>query len=130
MSFHGGLLGVIILTIFYSKKKKLNFFISTDIISCTAPIGLFFGRIANFINGELYGKVSSMPWAVIFQNANNIARHPSQIYEAILEGLFLFIIINYLAFKKKLMARSGYISGMFLIFYSIFRIISEFNFTE
>jgi phosphatidylglycerol---prolipoprotein diacylglyceryl transferase len=126
MSFHGGLLGVIILTIFYSKKKKLNFFISTDIISCAAPIGLFFGRIANFINGELYGKVSSMPWAVIFQNANNIARHPSQIYEAILEGLFLFIIINYLAFKKKLMARSGYISGMFLIFYSIFRIISEF----
>ena len=67
-----------------------------------------------------------MPWAVIFQNANNVARHPSQIYEAILEGLFLFIIINYLAFKKKLMARSGYISGMFLIFYSIFRIISEF----
>ena len=126
MSFHGGLLGVIILTIFYSKKKKLNFFIFADIIACAAPIGLFFGRIANFINGELYGKTSTMPWAVMFQNAGNIARHPSQIYEAILEGLFLFIIINYFAFKKKLMAKTGYISGMFLIFYSIFRIFSEF----
>ena len=129
MSFHGGLLGVIISTIIFSKNKNINFFIFTDIISCVAPIGLFLGRIANFINGELYGKVSSLPWAIIFPNAGNIARHPSQIYEALLEGIVLFILINFLALKKQLLLKSGYISGFFLILYSILRMISE-NFRE
>ena len=96
MSFHGGLLGVIITTFLYSKKRQLSFFQLTDIIACCAPIGLFFGRIANFINGELYGKISDLPWAVIFPAGGNIPRHPSQIYEALLEGVFLFIIINLL----------------------------------
>ncbi len=90
MSFHGGLLGVIIATFIFSKLSKNNFFKFTDIISCVAPIGLFLGRIANFINGELYGKVSSMPWSVIFPDVDNIPRHPSQIYEALLEGFVLF----------------------------------------
>ncbi len=125
MSFHGGLSGVIIATLIFCSKRKIKFFSSADIICCAAPIGIFFGRIANFINGELFGKVSSLPWAVIFPYGGNLARHPSQIYEAILEGIVLFAIINYLAFKKNLLLKAGYISANFLIFYSIFRILSE-----
>ena len=129
MSFHGGLLGVIIATIIFSKIKKINFFYFADIICCVAPIGLFLGRVANFINGELFGKISTLPWAVIFPNGGNISRHPSQIYEAILEGIILFILINFFAFKKQLILKAGYVSGLFLIFYSIARIIGE-NFRE
>ena len=125
MSFHGGLVGVIISTIIFAKKRGDNFFKYTDIISCVAPIGIFLGRIANFINAELYGKASTLPWAIIFPNAGNFARHPSQIYEDILEGLVLFGIINYLSIKKKLIFNTGYISSIFLILYSILRIISE-----
>ena len=125
MSFHGGLLGVIISIIFFSKKTKINFFKFADIVSCVAPIGIFLGRIANFINGELYGKISTLPWAVIFSNGGSVARHPSQIYEAILEGIILFILINYLALKKQLLFKTGYISGLFLVSYSILRILSE-----
>jgi len=125
MSFHGGLLGVIISIVFFSKKTKTNFFKFADIVSCVAPIGIFLGRIANFINGELYGKISTLPWAVIFPNGGSMARHPSQIYEAILEGLILFVLINYFAFKKKLLFKTSYISGLFLISYSILRMFSE-----
>ena len=124
MSFHGGLLGVII-AIFIFTKNTNNFFKFSDIVSCVAPIGLFLGRIANFINGELFGKASNLPWAVIFPSGGNISRHPSQIYEAILEGAVLFILINFLALKKHLILKNGYISGLFLIFYSIARIIGE-----
>tara|TARA_B100001123_G_C15011655_1_gene907812 strand:- start:27 stop:836 length:810 start_codon:yes stop_codon:yes gene_type:complete len=126
MSFHGGLTGVIISIFIFSKKIKVNFFKFADIVSCVAPIGIFLGRIANFINGELYGKISTLPWAVIFPSAGNISRHPSQIYEAILEGIILFLLINYLALKKNFLFKPGYISGMFLISYSILRIFSEF----
>ena len=126
MSFHGGLLGVIVATFAFSKVKKINFFKFSDIISCVAPIGIFLGRIANFINGELFGKISTLPWAIIFPNGGNITRHPSQIYEAILEGIILFILINFFAFKKKMLFKPGYISGFFLIFYSVLRIFSEF----
>ena len=129
MSFHGGLLGVIVSIIFFSRKTKINFFKFADIVSCVAPIGIFLGRIANFINGELYGKISTLPWAVIFPNGGSVARHPSQIYEAILEGIILFILINYLALKKQLLFKAGYISGLFLVSYSILRILSE-NFRE
>ena len=129
MSFHGGLLGVIISTVIFSKIRRINFFHFSDIICCAAPIGLFLGRIANFINGELFGKISTLPWAVVFPNSDNIARHPSQIYEAILEGIILFILINFFALKKQLLLRTGYVSGLFLIFYSIARIVGE-NFRE
>ena len=129
MSFHGGLLGVIIAIFMFTKNTKTNFFKFSDIVACVAPIGLFFGRIANFINGELFGTVSTLPWAVIFPNGGNVSRHPSQIYEAILEGFVLFFIINFLALKKNLILKTGYISGLFLIFYSIARIIGE-NFRE
>jgi len=129
MSFHGGLLGVIVAIYIFSIIKNANFFKLSDIVACVSPIGLFLGRIANFINGELYGKISTLPWAVIFPNGGNIARHPSQIYEAILEGLVLFILINFLALKKHLIIKTGYVSSFFLISYSILRIFSE-NFRE
>ena len=125
MSFHGGLLGVVISILVFSNKNKLNFFKFSDIVSCVAPIGIFLGRIANFINGELYGKISNLPWAVIFPNGDSVSRHPSQIYEALLEGVLLFILINFLALKKNLLIKTGYISGLFLILYSILRIFSE-----
>jgi phosphatidylglycerol---prolipoprotein diacylglyceryl transferase len=126
MSFHGGLIGVITAIFIFSKIKKISFYKISDIVSCVAPIGLFFGRIANFINGELYGKVSNLPWAVIFPAAGDSARHPSQIYEAILEGIVLFYVIKFFAFKKNLIVRNGCISALFLIFYSFFRVFSEF----
>ena len=129
MSFHGGFLGVVVAIFIFSKKSKTSFFKFSDVIACVTPIGIFLGRIANFINGELFGKVSTLPWAVIFPNGGNIARHPSQIYEAILEGIILFILINFLALKKNLLLKPGYISSFFLIAYSILRIISE-NFRE
>ena len=125
MSFHGGLIGIIITTIIFSKIKRINFLNFTDIIACATPIGLFLGRIANFINGELFGKISTLPWAVVFPNGGDISRHPSQIYEAFLEGIILFILINILALKKQLLLKTGYVSGLFLIFYSIARIIGE-----
>ena len=129
MSFHGGLLGVIFATTIFSKIRGINFFNLTDIVACVAPIGILFGRIANFINGELFGKVSTLPWAVLFPNTDNVSRHPSQIYEAFLEGIVLFILINFLAMKKQLLLKPGYVSGFFLILYSIARIIGE-NFRE
>jgi len=125
MSFHGGLAGVIFSTYIFVKMRKKQFFRFTDIVSCVAPIGIFFGRIANFINGELVGKESSLPWAVVFPEYGNFARHPSQIYEALLEGVVLFILINFLAIKKDLLYKSGITSGIFLILYSSLRIISE-----
>ena len=129
MSFHGGLLGVIFATTIFSKIRGINFFNLTDIVACVAPIGILFGRIANFINGELFGKVSTLPWAVLFPNTDNVSRHPSQIYEAFLEGIVLFILINFLAMKKQLLLKPGYVSGFFLILYSIARIVGE-NFRE
>ena len=125
MSFHGGLIGIIIAASIFSKNKKINFFSLTDIIACVAPIGIFLGRLANFINGELFGKASNLPWAMIFPSGGNILRHPSQLYEAFLEGIILFILINFLAFKKQFIINTGQTSGLFLVFYSILRILSE-----
>ena len=124
MSFHGGLIGVIIASICFAKKNNQNFFLYMDIVALVAPIGIFFGRIANFINSELYGKVTDVPWAVTFINVDNIPRHPSQLYEALLEGVFLFLILIY--FRNKFLNKPGLISGLFLIFYSIFRFFVEF----
>jgi phosphatidylglycerol:prolipoprotein diacylglycerol transferase len=125
MSFHGGLLGVIMATIFFSKKNNKNKFIFLDLISVTSPIGIFFGRIANFINSELYGRETDILWSVVFLKVDNLKRHPSQIYEAFLEGLVLFFIMLFFVNKKYLM-KPGLISSLFLIFYSIFRFIAEF----
>ena len=125
MSFHGGLLGTIAATIFFTRKKKIDTFIYLDIIACVVPIGLFLGRISNFINGELYGKISNIAWSVVFPDIDSSPRHPSQIYEALLEGILLFVIINFLAFKKNLIFKSGLISAYFLFFYAVLRIFSE-----
>ena len=123
MSFHGGLIGVIISTYIFSKKRKINKFIFLDLISLVAPIGIFFGRIANFINGELVGKSTNVSWGIIFPMIDDIPRHPSQLYEALLEGIILFALINLIYFKKNY--KIGTCSYMFLIFYGILRIISE-----
>ena len=96
-----------------------------DLISASAPIGIFLGRVSNFINSELYGKQTDVPWSVIFSRIDNVARHPSQIYEALLEGVILFIIL-FLLIKKNYLLRPGLISAFFLIFYSIFRFFVEF----
>ena len=125
MSFHGGLIGVIVATIIFCKKYNTNKFVFLDLISASAPIGIFFGRIANFINSELYGKETDILWSVIFTKVDGITRHPSQIYEALLEGLILFFIML-LLIKKNYLLRPGLISALFLIFYSLFRFIAEY----
>ena len=120
MSFHGGLIGVIISAIIFSKKHKINHFIFLDLVAMSAPIGIFLGRIANFINSELYGRATDVPWSVQFALIDNIKRHPSQIYEAFLEGIFLFLLLNFFI-KKNYLRNSGLISAIFLIFYSFER---------
>tara|TARA_B110000438_G_scaffold121049_1_gene118215 strand:- start:328 stop:1101 length:774 start_codon:yes stop_codon:yes gene_type:complete len=125
MSFHGGLLGVIMATVLFSKKHKINSYIFLDLISLVAPIGLFLGRIANFINSELYGRETEVFWSVKFIKIDSLSRHPSQIYEALFEGLILFLLLNYFA-KKNTFKTPGLISSVFLIFYSLFRFILEF----
>ena len=124
MSFHGGLIGVIFVSIIFAKKNNQNSFLYMDIVALVAPIGIFFGRIANFINSELYGKITNVPWAVKFIQIDNLPRHPSQLYEALLEGICLFIILIYL--RNKISNKPGVISGLFLIIYSIFRFFIEF----
>jgi phosphatidylglycerol:prolipoprotein diacylglycerol transferase len=125
MSFHGGLLGVIASSYIFAKKNNQNPFFYLDQVSLVAPIGIFFGRLANFINSELYGTATDMPWSVIFVEVDNISRHPSQLYEAILEGIILFLILIYFM-NKGYLKKPGLISGMFLIFYSLFRFFVEF----
>ena len=125
MSFHGGILGIIFVTILFARNNKQNPFSYLDIVSLVSPIGIFFGRISNFINSELYGTTTNLPWGVKFIKIDDLYRHPSQLYEAALEGIILFVILFY--FKKKgFLKYPGIISGIFLIFYSIFRFIIEF----
>ena len=112
MSFHGGLIGVIIASIWFSKKNNQNSFDYLDVVSLVAPIGIFFGRISNFINSELYGIETNLPWGVKFLKIDDLYRHPSQLYEAIFEGLILFLILFYF-YRKKPNKESGFISGIF-----------------
>ena len=125
MSFHGGLVGIIISALIFSKKYKLNFLSLADLLAISAPIGIFFGRISNFINHELIGKPSDLPWSVIYPTGELISRHPSQIYEAILEGLVLFFILLVACKRYRILGTPGNASAIFLIFYGVFRIISE-----
>ena len=124
MSFHGGLIGIIFGTYLFSLKKKVPTLFLLDIIACVSPIGIFFGRIANFINGELVGKTTDAYWGVIFPIIDNMPRHPSQLYEAFLEGVVLFGLMNIIIFKNNY--KIGTCSYMFLIFYGFFRIVAEF----
>lgn len=129
MSFHGGLVGSIFGMWLYAKKYKIVFLKLTDVLAVAAPVGLFFGRLANFVNMELYGRISGSNFGVIFPNAGDLPRHPSQLYEAILEGILLFIILISLYHVKKIKEKNGCLSGLFLVFYGSFRILIE-NFRE
>ena len=124
MSFHGALIGIVLGAYLFSRKKDVPVFFLLDIVACASPIGIFLGRIANFINGELIGKATTVSWSVIFPFIDLVPRHPSQLYEALLEGLVLFLILNLVIFKQKYIM--GTCSYLFLVFYGIFRIISEF----
>ncbi len=122
MSFHGGLLGVLVALILCAKKTKKPFLALTDLIAPAVPIGLGAGRIGNFINGELWGRVTTMPWGIVFPNAGNAPRHPSQLYEFLLEGVLLFTILWIYSRKPKPL---GAVSGLFAICYGVFRFTAE-----
>ena len=126
MAFHGGLIGVLVATTWYCYAKQVSFWKFTDLIATGTPIGLFFGRCANFINGELVGRPTTVSWSVVFPQVDDLPRHASQLYEAILEGIVLFIILACLALKTNLMKhRPGFIGGVFLIGYGSARIFVE-----
>ncbi len=126
MSFHGGLIGATVAFYRFSKRHYVPFLSVMDYIACAAPIGLFFGRIANFINGELYGRVSDVNWAVVFPNGGSMPRHPSQLYEALLEGALLFIIMALLWHRTALRRKRGCMAGIFLVGYGLSRFAIEF----
>lgn len=125
MSFHGGALGVLIAATLYSRIKGRSLLALGDAICCAAPIGLFFGRIANFINGELYGRASDVSWAMVFPAGGPEARHPSQLYEAFLEGLLLFTLLAVLTYMTRAASRPGILAGVFFAGYAVARIIVE-----
>lgn len=125
MAFHGGLLGVVIATAIYTAKRKIYFLNFADLACCGVPIGLFFGRLANFINGELYGRVTDVSWGVIFPHGGPFPRHPSQLYEAFLEGFVLFLILAYGAILTRWPHRRGLLTGIFLTGYAIARMTAE-----
>ncbi len=126
MAFHGGLIGVILAMYLYGRSQKLGFFVLADVVACATPIGLCLGRVANFVNGELWGRMTDVPWAVIFPKAGPDPRHPSQLYEALLEGLVLFLVMHFFSRNQAIRERTGTLSGIFLIGYGIARSISEF----
>jgi phosphatidylglycerol---prolipoprotein diacylglyceryl transferase len=126
MSFHGGLLGVLLATLLFARSRRLPYLELTDALVVATPIGLFFGRIANFINAELWGRPSDVPWAVIFPTAGAVPRHPSQLYEAGFEGLLLFGVMLWFAARPYHPEARGTLSGVFLIGYALSRILAEF----
>ena len=128
MSFHGGMLGVTIAVFLFCRRQGIPILGFADRIAVAAPIGLGLGRLANFINGELWGRPAPdwVPWAMIFPTGGPVPRHPSQIYEALLEGLTLFLIMFALSRREALLARFGMLTGIFLVGYSIARIVAEF----
>lgn len=125
MSFHGGFLGVAIAVLGFTRVHKIRFFSLTDMVAPAAPIGLMFGRIANFINGELWGRATELPWGVIFPAGGPMARHPSQIYEALLEGVALFLILRLATHKWLWLKTRGGVTGLFLAGYGLFRALLE-----
>ena len=127
MSFHGGLAGAVLAAWLFSRAQKAQFRSVADAIACGAPIGIFFGRIANFINGELWGRETGVPWAMVFPGpaAGGVPRHPSQLYEAALEGLLLLVVLNGLAVASGALRRPGLLAGAFAFGYGCARIIAE-----
>ena len=125
MSFHGGLGGVIVATIVFCRRRGIDLWLFSDRVACVAPIGLFFGRLANFINGELFGRVTDVSWAVVFPRGGPDPRHPSQIYEALGEGVLLFAVLMWLARSEPLRRRPGLLTGVFLAGYGGVRTVVE-----
>ena len=125
MSFHGGMIGAVLAGILYARVFKMPFMSLADLVACAVPVGLFFGRCANFINGELYGAPTDLPWGVDFTNSN-VMQHPSQLYEALLEGVVIFIIMFALSRKNNPARPRGFFLGTFLVLCAIFRILIEF----
>lgn len=121
MAFHGGALGVILALFLFAWHQKIQLLRLSDIVCATVPIGVFFGRIANFINGELFGRTSDVSWAMVFPRGGPFPRHPSQLYEAFLEGALLFVILLFLYHKSSLRNRPGVTTGAFLALYGLFR---------
>ncbi|NQU62358.1 MAG: prolipoprotein diacylglyceryl transferase [Rhodospirillales bacterium] len=126
MSFHGGLIGVVLATLIFCRQRKIDLWLFADRVACVAPVGLFFGRIANFINGELFGRVTDAPWAMAFPRGGPDPRHPSQLYEAFLEGAVLFTVLMWLARSESIRKRSGVLTGVFLAGYGTARMVVEF----
>lgn len=126
MSFHGGLIGIIVACWLFARRHGIGFLEIADAVAVVAPIGLFFGRIANFINAELWGRVTTMPWGVIFPGAGPEPRHPSQLYEAFLEGLVLFVVLQIMARGARDPATAGKLGGVFLAGYGLARFTVEF----
>ncbi len=125
MAFHGGLLGIVITTAIYCYQRNIYFLNFSDLACCGVPIGLFFGRLANFINGELYGRLTKTSWGVFFPQGGPFPRHPSQLYEAFLEGTILFILLAYGALFTRWPSRRGLLTGIFLTGYALARITAE-----
>lgn len=127
MSFHGGFVGTVLAIMLFAWRRRLPLWPIIDVIATAVPFGLFFGRLANFVNGELWGRASLLPWAIVFPNANPpVPRHPSQIYEAALEGLVLFLLLRFLSVgPPTALRRPGLVSGAFATFYAAARILVE-----
>ena len=126
MSFHGGLIGVVIAIIYTSKKTKAKLMTLSDLVAIVAPVGILFGRLANFINGELFGRITTHPFGIIFPDGGEFARHPSQLYEAFFEGILLFCILLLILQLKKNIKFNGIFSGSFMFLYGFFRFFIEF----
>ena len=126
MAFHGGLVGIIVAILLYARKNGVSPLALGDLIACAGPIGLFFGRIANFVNGELYGRATDVAWAVEFPRGGFVPRHPSQLYEAALEGLVLFVVLALMVRNPAIRARPGILGGVFLAGYGLSRFVVEF----
>jgi len=125
MSFHGGLIGVMIATVWFTRLRKIPFLAFMDLAAAVTPIGLFFGRIANFINSELWGRTTDVAWGIVFPNGGPDPRHPSQIYEALLEGLVMLIILHLVWRRESWRSKPGVITGVFMIGYALSRMIVE-----
>jgi len=126
MAFHGGFLGVVLATYLFARHHKFRFTQLADIVAMSAPIGLFFGRIANFVNGELFGRATDVPWAVVFPGGGDMPRHPSQLYEAALEGLAVFLLLFILDRTTRIRQKPGTILGLFIVGYGLARFTVEF----
>jgi phosphatidylglycerol:prolipoprotein diacylglycerol transferase len=126
MSFHGGLIGVILAIVIFARVRKRRLLSVADLAACATPVGLFFGRIANFINDELWGRVSHVPWAMVFPTGGPLPRHPSQLYEALLEGVALFVLLWVIRRRTNALDRPGTLAGWFCIGYGVARFIAEY----